>query len=130
VASEDRKVHPWPSELLGFPEIKIEIDEARCTDGGRIPPMECGICLNTCPLAIFALASEVKEGAPYQEANRKLGVLAEWRCMGCGDCVEACPRGAISLKVGEPPRWLDDVRGYTREQMREAARKTGYGLVT
>ncbi len=45
-------------------------------------------------------------------AGRELPVLDETRCVGCGDCVTACPTDCLAMAGVQPwlPRPLDCIR--------------------
>lgn len=58
----------------------LSVDEAKCTG--------CGICLEVCPHAVFALR------------NRKAVMEHYRRCMECGACMLNCPADAIRVEAG------------------------------
>ena len=47
-------------------------------------------------LAIFAIIC-LLAGSAYAVAKLMPAIVDEKNCLGCGDCVESCPVGAISL---------------------------------
>lgn len=59
------------------PAVRIGIDEARCNG--------CGLCERSC-----------KAGC-IDAATRRVEVAA---CVGCFDCLDACPRDGVRLEVG------------------------------
>jgi NAD-dependent dihydropyrimidine dehydrogenase PreA subunit len=58
----------------------LTLDEARCTG--------CGVCLEVCPHAVFAL-----DRAPVSIVDRDA-------CMECGACAINCSAGALSVEAG------------------------------
>jgi NAD-dependent dihydropyrimidine dehydrogenase PreA subunit len=70
---------------------KITIESERCSG-----PFECGICMRSCPIAVFGT----------YPVNRQRGQVCEdWQivpvfpdlCNGCAVCVTDCPERAIQL---------------------------------
>jgi len=59
--------------------FKIDIDHAKCTN--------CGICIDTCDQGVYDFNSE-----------EVLYVKDESMCVGCRDCVKACPLHALSVR--------------------------------
>jgi|SRR5271157_3307073 len=69
----------------------LEFDDEKCT--------RCGTCTYPCVSASLKLPPKIqgeKRGVPYVEELLP-GVIP---CVACGDCVAACPRGAISIQRG------------------------------
>lgn len=73
----------------------VEFDPEKCTG--------CGICTRICP----ARALELIPRKGQEESKKKLPHLIELTrdteikgCMACGDCMAACPEGAISIARG------------------------------
>jgi ferredoxin len=56
------------------------------------------IC-NCCPCCCGAMQS-VRNGTPMLAASGYVRQVEEDLCIGCGDCVEACPFGAIKMVAG------------------------------
>lgn len=77
--------------ILGhFSILRIRRSAASCKN--------CAICETSCPVGI-AVAS----ASPRLSTN----------CIGCLDCVQACPRsGALEIQLA--PAWLDGLRSITR----------------
>ncbi len=74
---------------------KISVDYEKCTE-----PFDCKICLQTCPEAVFMI--EPTKVKPYEETDPgDYRLLPVWRdkCVGCMDCVEACPNDALNVEV-------------------------------
>lgn len=67
--------------------IEICLDDSLCER-----PPTCKKCLQVCPMSVFR---------SYPITDWK--VLPFWTnlCTGCNLCVEACPKGAITMKVEE-----------------------------
>ena len=84
-----------------FSPIRLERAEAACTS--------CGVCSTACPM-----------GLPVATTT----LITSQDCIGCLECVEACPRsGALELRAGLPilpslsivPRRTTDVPGVAAE---------------
>jgi len=63
----------------------------------EIDPEKCrhdGICAAVCPLKLITISEEEKLPVPIEKAEKQ--------CVRCGQCVAACPTGALSLKLMRP----------------------------
>jgi NAD-dependent dihydropyrimidine dehydrogenase PreA subunit len=60
--------------------VTLELDVARCSG--------CGMCVQVCPHAVFAME------------NRRAVLADRGACMECGACARNCERGAISVRAG------------------------------
>ena len=73
----------------------LKLDKARCT--------ACGICIEVCPHAVFALVdAPVPEGPKGEKKSSRavLKVVSAEACMECGACSLNCPFGALSVRRG------------------------------
>lgn len=62
-------------------------------------PLECGLCLRTCPQAVFkTVPGQVYKFKETPEEEYVLLPYYWMACTGCGECVKICPRGAIRIK--------------------------------
>ena len=67
--------------------VTLEYDLAKCTG--------CGLCVDVCPHAIFAL-----------DGKREKAVLTDRDlCMECGACMRNCPFDAIHVRPGVGCAW-------------------------
>jgi NADH-quinone oxidoreductase subunit I len=79
--------------------MEISIDSEKCP-----VPAECRICLRICPQAIFKLIpTKVEKFKPTDDKDWGLEVWFRDACVGCMDCVKACPKAAIRVKVISTP---------------------------
>ncbi|MFH1002858.1 MAG: 4Fe-4S dicluster domain-containing protein [Chloroflexota bacterium] len=74
----------------------IEIDATRC-----LTPFDCKRCLEICPQAVFQVTGvkfeEGRETDPREPHAYRLEALFMDKCSMCGDCVEVCSTGALSM---------------------------------
>lgn len=79
---------------------RITIDYSRCGDGVGVDPRECAACLRVCTPAVFLLHETVgaEEADPFDPQNWRVTALWPSLCSGCGECVTACPEGAIAVR--------------------------------
>ena len=68
------------------------------------PGIRTTVFLKGCPLSCWWCHNP--------ESQRYCPQLVLWkeRCIGCGDCVKACPEGAVSLQGGPPEIMKDKCR--------------------
>ena len=65
-------------KLLHLPGLRIATDHTKCVD--------CKICTKNCPMGLD-VHQIVKEGH-----------IDEYECSMCGECIDQCPKKAISYK--------------------------------
>ena len=74
--------------------MEILINKQRCT-----MPLNCRICLKLCPQCVFHLhPTGIKRFEELPPENWKLRVSYANLCVGCMECVKACPENAIKVK--------------------------------
>ncbi|MBN1614763.1 MAG: 4Fe-4S dicluster domain-containing protein [Deltaproteobacteria bacterium] len=75
---------------------RIIIDYAKCPT-----PFDCKKCLVACPQAIFEVfpvkVEKFKETDKKEPGTYQLSTFYLDKCTACGDCVEVCPTGALSI---------------------------------
>lgn len=73
---------------------QINIDHGLCRR-----PLECAICLNACPQAVFkAQPVNVYKFRETPEDEYRLKAVYRVDCSGCGRCARECPAGAITVE--------------------------------
>ena len=76
--------------MCGSMKTKIAVDYEKCTD-----PLSCKKCMQVCPHALFICYS------PDNESNDpdiwRVDVAFTDLCTRCNDCIDICPRDAISI---------------------------------
>lgn len=74
------------------PDIKIDGNLCR-------KPLECAVCMNICPQAVFkARPANMYKFRETPEDEYYLKAVYRVDCSGCGQCVDNCPAGAISIE--------------------------------
>lgn len=68
---------------------KIDIDPVKCTG--------CGICELVCPASIITMENLGKRKVGDREIPVKRPIFDLYGCISCGQCVEDCRFGALSL---------------------------------
>jgi ferredoxin len=86
-----------PEESEHYKEIlksvpKFDINYDRCTDA-----LSCLTCIQVCPTKIFALVPPRGKGRFGGEDRRVIPYMPEL-CVSCNQCIEKCPKNAISVK--------------------------------
>ncbi|MHB1126687.1 MAG: 4Fe-4S dicluster domain-containing protein [Bacillota bacterium] len=76
---------------------KISIDHAKCPT-----PLLCAKCMNICPQAVFATkATAVHKFRETEDNEFVLSSPHRLACVGCNDCLNVCPSGAITIEYQE-----------------------------
>jgi 2-oxoglutarate ferredoxin oxidoreductase subunit delta len=65
---------------------KVTINTDRCKG--------CGLCVNTCPKQVLAIAKDVLNAKGYHPA----AVAAQEKCIACAMCAVMCPDVAIKVE--------------------------------
>jgi len=61
--------------------VKITIDEGKCTGDE--------FCIDGCPIPCYRI----------NEKTGKAMFISETECLGCKNCEEVCPTGAITVEI-------------------------------
>jgi NAD-dependent dihydropyrimidine dehydrogenase PreA subunit len=79
---------------------RITVDYRLCGDGHGVDPRECGHCLRACAPAVFLLHQTLgaREPDPFDPQSWRVTPLWPSLCTRCGECVAACPAGAIAVR--------------------------------
>jgi ferredoxin-type protein NapG len=86
-----------PTEALTITPIRdvkmgiAQIDQSACYPWVNISL--CGACYNICPLGSVAIRPEVRSG------NRTAVPVVQNGCVGCGLCVDICPKPNRPIKI-------------------------------
>ncbi|MBM4462823.1 MAG: hydrogenase iron-sulfur subunit [Chloroflexi bacterium] len=84
IVSVDRKLEPARTEAISagaVPFGKVQLDSSQCT--------ACGLCALDCPTGALKFLSD--EGSCRLLFEHRL-------CLGCGQCMEACPERCLHLE--------------------------------
>ncbi len=68
---------------------KLDIDPVKCTG--------CSICEIVCPADVITMVPVGKKTIGSREVEIKRPTFDLWTCISCGQCVEDCKFGALSL---------------------------------
>lgn len=79
---------------------RISVDYRLCGDGVGVDPRECCLCLKACEPAVFLLHQTLGaiEEDPYDPTKWRVTPYWPSLCTRCGECVTACPQGAIRVR--------------------------------
>ncbi len=72
--------------------MKIRVDAVACRD-----PLSCRLCLDRCPEKVFGTYPRKKRGPDREARDWVVFPMLASECTGCRECLDFCPRGAISL---------------------------------
>jgi NAD-dependent dihydropyrimidine dehydrogenase PreA subunit len=76
-------------------EMEIVINKDRC----KIP-INCRVCLQTCPQCVFQIyPTGIKKFEEIPLENWHLRASYVNLCVGCMECVKACPQKAIRVRT-------------------------------
>ena len=71
-------------------KVKINVDHEKCGD-----PRECRICVGLCPPGVLNLYFTDKDY--HDPQNWIISPVFNHLCTRCNECVEKCPKKAISI---------------------------------
>jgi len=66
--------------------VKIILDQAKCTGDE--------FCIDGCPIPCYQI----------DQRNGKAMFIKETECLGCKNCEDVCPAGAICVEIIEEPK--------------------------
>jgi ferredoxin len=101
------------SRGIGHNGVEVTINRQKC-NYSMYDPSGCKKCLQLCPVGVFSTRPIEKRDFSIPPKERIdpttwiiLATWADW-CNGCAACVKECPKGAISIRIGErqltPPK--------------------------
>jgi len=68
---------------------KLDVDPVKCTG--------CSICEIVCPADVITMVPVGKKTIGSREVEIKRPTFDLWTCISCGQCVEDCKFGALTL---------------------------------
>ncbi len=74
---------------------EITIDNSEC-----LGPLDCGQCLQTCPMTVF-IAGPTKKYKFRETDSKEYQLYARYydQCVTCYKCVDVCPAECITVKL-------------------------------
>jgi len=85
-----RRAFRWQRRATTAGRFKIDLQPCQ-------EPQNCRACLDVCAPRVFGLVPVQERAVGVPAGDWAVRTLTPSRCTGCGDCVSACPQGAIAV---------------------------------